>query len=185
MAEDKADQEMNNEEVVENVEATTEEVTDAKSESESSQNEQSPEEKYADLNDRFMRLYAEFDNFRRRTNKEKIDIIANANAGVLKDLLPIMDDFERAILNNENVDDIDAVKEGFNLIFNKTKSILESKGLKVMNTKGETFDSELHEAIANIPAPTDTEKGKVVDEMEKGYFLNDKVVRFAKVIVGQ
>lgn len=183
MAEDKVDQEVNNEEVVENVEATTDEATETQAET--SNSEQSPEEKYAELNDRFMRLYAEFDNFRRRTNKEKIDLIANANAGVLKDLLPIMDDFERAMLNNENVDDIAAVKEGFNLIFNKTKSILESKGLKAMNAKGETFDSELHEAIANVPATSDAEKGKVIDDVEKGYYLNDKVVRFAKVIVGQ
>jgi molecular chaperone GrpE len=147
--------------------------------------ELSAEEKYADLNDRFMRLYAEFDNFRRRTNKEKLDIISNANAGVLKDIIPILDDFERAILNNENVTDIDAVKEGFNLIFNKTKGLLESKGLKQMNAKGEVFDSELHEAIANVPAPLEDMKGKVIDDVEKGYFLNDKVIRFAKVVVGQ
>lgn len=147
--------------------------------------ELSPEEKYAELNDRFLRLFAEFDNYRKRTNKEKIDLITNANEGVLKDLLPVMDDFERAILNNESADDIAVVKEGFHLIFNKFKGILESKGLKPMNAKGESFDSELHEAIANIPAPSENDKGKVIDDVEKGYFLHDKVIRYAKVVVGQ
>lgn len=164
-----------NQESAENVEATEDTV----------KAELSPEEKYNELNDRFLRLYAEFDNFRRRTNKEKIDMIATGNAAILKDMLPIMDDFERAISNNENADDIAAVKEGFGLIYHKTKSILESKGLKVMHSKGEVFDSELHEAIANIPAPSPKEVGKVIEDVEKGYFLNDKVVRFAKVIVGQ
>ena len=147
--------------------------------------EKTPEEKYAELNDRFIRLYAEFDNYRKRSNKEKVDLISNANAGVLVDLLPIMDDFERAILNNENAPDIETVKEGFHLIFNKFKGILESKGLKPMQAKGEAFDSELHEAIANIPAPSDNEKGKVIDDVEKGYYLHDKVIRYAKVVVGQ
>lgn len=143
------------------------------------------EQKLAELNDRFLRLYAEFDNYRKRTNKEKVDIISNANAGILADLLPVMDDFDRAILNNQNADDIAVVKEGFQLIFNKFKSILESKGLKQMQAKGTAFDSELHEAIANIPAPSKKEVGKVIDDVEKGYYLNDKVIRFAKVVVGQ
>jgi len=147
--------------------------------------ELTPEEKIAELNDRFLRLYAEFDNYRKRTNKEKIDLISNANQGVLTDLLPIMDDFERAILNNETAEDIAIVKEGFHLIFNKFRGILEAKGLKAMNAKGESFDSELHEAIANVPAPSENEKGKVIDDVEKGYFLNDKVIRYAKVVVGR
>jgi molecular chaperone GrpE len=143
------------------------------------------EEKLAELNDRFLRLYAEFDNYRKRTNKEKVDIISNANAGILADLLPVMDDFDRAILNNQQADDITVVKEGFQLISNKFKSILEAKGLKQMQAKGTPFDSELHEAIANIPAPSKKEVGKVIDDVEKGYYLNDKVIRFAKVVVGQ
>lgn len=143
------------------------------------------EEKLAELNDRFLRLYAEFDNYRKRTNKEKVDIITNANAGILADLLPVMDDFDRAILNNQNADDVAIVKEGFQLIFNKFKGILEAKGLKQMQAKGTAFDSELHEAIANIPAPSKKEVGKVIDDVEKGYYLNDKVIRFAKVVVGQ
>lgn len=151
----------------------------------SASKEQTPEEKYAELNDRFIRLYAEFDNYRKRSNKEKVDLISNANAGILVDLLPVMDDFERAMLNNEKADDIEIVKEGFHLIFNKFKNIVESKGLKPMLAKGEAFDSELHEAIANVPAPSEAEKGKVIDDVEKGYYLHDKVIRYAKVVVGQ
>ena len=147
--------------------------------------EPTSEEKYAELNDRFIRLYAEFENFRRRSNKERLEVISSANAGLLKDLLPVLDDFERAIINNDQVTDIEIVKEGFALIQNKFKSILDSKGLKEMNAKGEPFDSELHEAIANIPVSEEEQKGKVIDDIEKGYYLNDKVIRFAKVVVGQ
>lgn len=143
------------------------------------------EEKYAELNDKYVRIHAEFDNFRRRTNKEKLDIMATANAGVLKEMLPIIDDFERAIANNANVDDVTSLKEGFQLIFNKFKTTLEQKGLKEMKVVGETFDSEVHEAIANIPAPKKKDKGKVIEAVEKGYYLNDKVIRYAKVVVGQ
>ena len=147
--------------------------------------EPTAEEKYAELNDRFIRLYAEFENFRRRSNKERLDVISSANAGLLKDLLPVLDDFERAMINNDQVTDVEIVKEGFALIQNKFKSILDSKGLKEMNAKGEPFDSELHEAIANIPVSEDNQKSKVIDDIEKGYYLNDKVIRFAKVVVGQ
>lgn len=146
--------------------------------------EQTQEEKYNELNDKFLRLYAEFDNYRRRTNKEKVELIANANEKLLLDLIPTIDDFERAITNNENVEDINAIKEGFILIYNKFKSALEAKGLKQMEAKGEAFDSDLHEAIANVPGD-ESQKGKVIDDVEKGYFLNEKVIRFAKVVVGQ
>lgn len=139
----------------------------------------------AALNDKYLRLYSEFDNYRKRTNKEKIDLIATAGAGVLKDLIVILDDFDRAAANNDQVSDPEILKSGFNLIHTKLKSILESKGLKPMQAKGEAFDSELHEAIANIPAPSDDLKGKVVDDVERGYYLNDKVIRYAKVVVGQ
>lgn len=144
-----------------------------------------PAAQVAALNDKYLRLYSEFDNYRKRTNKEKLDLIATASAGVLKDLVSIMDDFERAIANNENSNDIDALKEGFKLIHHKMRNTLESKGLKQMSSKGQPFDPELHEAIANIPAPVEELKGKVVDDVEKGYFLNDKVLRYAKVVVGQ
>ena len=143
------------------------------------------EDKYNELNDRYLRLHAEFDNFRRRTSKERIDLIGSASSGVLTDLLPVLDDFERAIESNQNADEIEGVKEGFNLIYNKFKGLLESKGLKKMVVTGETFDSEIHEAIANIPAPSKKLKGKIIEDIEKGYYLNDKVIRFAKVVVGQ
>lgn len=165
--------------------ASTEESVKENTENIETPIEPSADEKYAELNDKFLRLYSEFDNYRKRTNKEKIELISNASAGLMKDLIPVLDDFDRAILNNENVTEIDALKEGFNLIFSKFKLLLESKGLKQMNAKGEAFDSELHEAIANIPTEDDTLKGKVIDDVEKGYFLNDKVVRYAKVVVGQ
>lgn len=143
------------------------------------------EDKYNELNDRFLRLYAEFENYRRRSNKERLDLIATANAGLLKDLLPIMDDFDRAITNNSTATEIDSVKEGFNLIFNKFKNTIESKGVKQMEAKGQPFDSELHEAIANVPVTEENQKGKVIDDVEKGYILGEKVIRFAKVVVGQ
>lgn len=146
--------------------------------------ESSAEEKYNELNDKFLRLYAEFDNFRRRTVKEKADLIVNANEKLLLDLIPTLDDFERAIANNETVTDIEAIKEGFSLIYNKFKSTLESKGLKQMVAKGEDFNSDLHEAIANVPGDENM-KGKVIDDVEKGYYLNEKVIRYAKVVVGQ
>ncbi len=143
------------------------------------------EDKYNELNDKYLRIHAEFDNYRKRTNKEKIDIIGSANASLLKDLLPVMDDFERAMANNENIDDVQSMKEGISLIFNKFKTTLENKGLKPMIVDGEVFDADIHEAIANIPAPKKKLKGKIVEAVEKGYYLNEKVIRYAKVVVGQ
>jgi len=174
------------EELNEEVDATeTQNETTEPATEDAPEAEPTPEEKYNDLNDRFMRLYAEFDNFRRRTNKEKIELIATANASTIKDMIPILDDLERAMANNETAEDIASIKEGFHLIYMKTKNTLESKGLKPMVSKDEVFDSELHEAIANVPVEKSSDKGKVIDDVEKGYYLNDKVVRFAKVVVGQ
>ncbi len=135
-------------------------------------------------NDRYLRLYAEFDNFRRRTAKEREDARKSEGKDVIVALLPVLDDFDRAIRSMENSTDVTAVKEGVVLIQNKLKNVLSQKGLTEMQSIGAAFDPEIHEAITNIPAPTDDLKGKVVDEMEKGYYLNDKVARFAKVIVG-
>jgi molecular chaperone GrpE len=171
-----------NSDTVENQDETETEHTE---EADSQTIEESWEEKFLEMQDRFVRLHAEFDNFRKRTNKERIENIATANAGILKDLIPVLDDFERAISSNETAAEIQSVKEGFGLIYNKYKGILESKGLKPMHSKGEVFDSELHEAIANIPADSDDMKGKIIDDVEKGYTLHEKVVRFAKVVVGQ
>ena len=169
----------------EQVQETVAEETQTEETVEETVVEPTPEEKYAELNDKFLRLYSEFDNYRKRTNKEKLELISTASSGVIKDLVAVLDDFERAITNNETVEDTAALKEGFNLIHNKLKGILETKGLKPMISKGEVFDSELHEAIANIPAPSDDLKGKIVDDVEKGYYIHDKVIRYAKVVVGQ
>ena len=177
MSEEREEEKTIHEEV--NAQETTEQA------SEEMATEPTAEEKYAELNDKFLRLYSEFDNYRKRTNKEKVELISTANAGVLKDLIPVLDDFERAIANNETVEDAAALKEGFQLIFTKFKTTLENKGLKAMDAKGQSFDSELHEAIANVPAPTEELKGKIVDDVEKGYYLNEKVIRYAKVVVGQ
>lgn len=138
----------------------------------------------AELKDKYLRLYADFENFRRRTAKEKLEMISSASADVIKSVLPIVDDFERAKLSFESSTEIEALKEGVDLIYTKLYKTLEAKGLKSMDAKGEAFDAEIHESIAQFPAPTEDLKGKVIDEIEKGYYLNDKVIRYAKVIVG-
>ena len=141
-------------------------------------------EELATANDRYLRLYAEFDNFRRRTIKEREEARKMEGKDLMVALLPVLDDFDRALRSMEDASDVASVKEGVELIQNKLKNTLTQKGLKPMESIGNPFDAELHEAITNIPAPTEEWKGKVIDEMEKGYLLNDKVVRFAKVIVG-
>lgn len=151
--------------------------------------ERSPEQelqaKVNELNDKYLRLYAEYDNFKRRTAKEKIELQAMAGKDVIVSMLGILDDFDRAAKSIENAKDIEAVKEGVKLIHNKLKNSLVNKGLEEMKSVGEEFNSDIHEAITNIPAPSEDMKGKVVDEVEKGYYLNGKVIRFAKVVVGQ
>jgi molecular chaperone GrpE len=141
-------------------------------------------EELAQANDKYLRLYAEFDNFRRRTIKERAEARETEGKELLVSLLPVLDDFERAQRSIETAVDVAPVKEGVTLIQNKLKNILTQKGLKEMESIGAAFDADLHEAITNIPAPTDDLKGKVIDEMEKGYYLKDRVIRFAKVIVG-
>jgi len=143
------------------------------------------QEKAAELNDKFLRLYSEFDNFRKRTAKEKIEMSKTASEEVIADLLPVLDDFERAIKSTEDAKNCEAVKEGMNLIFSKFKGVLEKKGLKPIEAIGEAFDTDFHEAITYIPAPSDDLKGKVVDEVEKGYLLGEKVIRYTKVVIGQ
>ena len=138
----------------------------------------------AELKDKYLRLYADFENYRRRTAKEKLDLIGNANEGLLQALIPVVDDFERAMQSIDSTQDVAAVKEGVSLIYNKLFKTLEGKGLKPMVSKGEPFNADLHESVTQFPAPSDDLKGKVIEEIEKGYYLNDKVIRFAKVIVG-
>ncbi|HVD99183.1 MAG TPA: nucleotide exchange factor GrpE [Cytophagaceae bacterium] len=138
----------------------------------------------AELKDKYLRLYSEFDNFRKRTSKEKIDLAKTASEDVIKSLLPILDDFERAIKAIGDDEGSKFAKEGIEIIYHKLFKTLESKGLKTMVAVGQPFDVELHEAITQIPAPSEDLKGKIIDEVEKGYYLNDKVIRFAKVVTG-
>ena len=143
------------------------------------------EAEVADLKDRLLRQMAEFDNYRKRTMKEKADIILNGSAGVVTDILPVIDDLERAIANSAKSEDYTALKEGVELIYNKLMHILEQKGLQKISPKNEPFDTDFHEAIAMIPAPSEDLKGKVLDCAIDGYKLNDKVLRHAKVAVGE
>ena len=137
------------------------------------------EEKFAELNDKHLRLFAEFENFKKRTAKERMDLYKTAGESVLTALLPVLDDFERSIKANQKQED-----EGVVLIYNKLKSTLETKGLKAMDDPiGTELNTDYHEAITNIPAPSDDMKGKIIDVVEKGYFLNEKVIRYAKVVV--
>ena len=148
----------------------------------------SDEEKFkveaSEWQNKYLRLYAEFDNFKRRTSKERLELLQIAGKDVIVDLLPVLDDFERAQKSIEKATDIEAVKEGVKLVHHKLKNVLNNKGLKEMTSIGAEFDADVHEGITNIPAPSADLKGKVVDELEKGYYLNDKVIRFAKVIIG-
>lgn len=144
------------------------------------------EENLAELNDKYLRLFSEFDNYRKRTTKERLELLDTAAVAVINELLPVMDDFERAFKANEAKSEEDQSNmEGFKLIYNKLKNTLTRRGLEPMKSIGETFDTDFHEALTNIPAPSEDLKGKVVDEIEKGYILKGKVIRFAKVVVGQ
>ena len=143
------------------------------------------EAEVADLKDRLLRQMAEFDNYRKRTMKEKAEIILNGSAGVVTDILPVIDDLERAIANSAKSEDYNALKEGVELIYNKLMHTLEQKGLQKISPKNEPFDTDFHEAIAMIPAPSEDLKGKVLDCAIDGYKLNDKVLRHAKVAVGE
>ncbi len=145
--------------------------------------QQELEAKVVEQNDKYLRLYSEFDNYRKRTIKEKLDLIKTASEEMIISILPVVDDFERAITLMESATDIDAVKEGEKLIFSKLKSILEQKGLQEMKCIGEPFNADLQEALSQIPAASDDLKGTVADVIEKGYYLNEKVIRYAKVIV--
>lgn len=143
-------------------------------------NEQIEEQK-----DKYLRLSAEFDNYRKRTMKEKAELILNGGEKSISSILPIVDDFERALKNMETATDVAAVKEGVELIYNKFMSVLGQNGVKVVETKEQPLDTDYHEAIAVIPAPNEALKGKILDCVQTGYILNDKVIRHAKVVVGE
>lgn len=135
-------------------------------------------------NDKYLRLFAEFDNYKRRTSKERMDLFKSAGKDIITAMLPVLDDFERALKALPDNDETSGMKEGVILVQNKLNSILQQQGLKEMISLNENFNVDLHEAITGIPAPSDDLKGKILDELEKGYYLNNKVIRFAKVVVG-
>jgi len=138
------------------------------------------------LNDKYLRLYSEFDNFRRRTQKEKLELYKTAGEDIFKSLLPVMDDFERAKKSMEENKNYDSLKEGVDLIYNKLQNVFKANGLQSMESPvGKAFNSDFHEAITQVEAPSKKMKGKVVDEVEKGYLLKEKVIRYAKVVVGK
>lgn len=143
------------------------------------------EEEVAREKKEYLFLMAEFDNFRKRTLREKSEIIRNAGESVLKGLLPIMDDFERGLKAAAATDNAQAVEEGMTLIYNKLKKYLEQNGVKEFYQSDDTFDADRHEAISAVPVPDESQKGKILDTVEKGYMINDKVLRHAKVVVGQ
>ena len=143
------------------------------------------ETELADLKDKYLRLAAEFENYKRRTTKERADLFKTANQELMVALLPVLDDFDRARQHTQGTADSAALQNALDITYNKLNKTLEQKGLTPMNAKGGDFDAELHEAITQIPVPSDDLRGKIVDEIEKGYYLGDKVIRHAKVILGQ
>lgn len=184
-----------NEETVNEVEET---VETAENETANEPNEQeqpvemTPEERIASLEAQlekekkeYVFLMAEFDNFRKRTLKDKAEIIKNGAESAMRNILPIIDDFDRALQATATSEDVAAVREGVELIYNKFIKYLESNGVKEMTTTGETFDADIHEAVTTFPAPSEDLKGKIIDTVQKGYSINDKVLRHAKVVVGQ
>lgn len=181
------EQSVQNPEVDENVsqnEANTQEPQDGQEETIEARLART-ESEVAELNDRLLRQMAEFDNYRKRTLKEKAELILNGSAGVVTDILPVIDDLERAVSNASKSDDYNTLKEGVELIYNKLMHILGQKGLQKISPRNEPFDTDFHEAIAMIPAPDEESKGMVIDCAIDGYKLNDKVLRHAKVAVGQ
>ena len=180
MKKEQEEKELIKEEVEDQNETQTEQVNEEESDSK----EPSHEDQLNEAKDKYLRLYSEFENFRRRTSKEKWNLISTANKDLISDLIPVLDDFERAVSASKEKEDAKAFKEGVELIQNKLSKSLENKGLKKMKVKkGNKFDDEKHEAITQIPAAKKLE-GKVVDVIEAGYYLGETVVRFAKVVVG-
>lgn len=147
--------------------------------------EQLLEEELNDLRDKYVRLSAEFDNYRKRTLKEKMELTKSAGEGILLNIIPVVDDFERGMETMDKATDIDAVKKGVHLIYNKFQEFLKQSGVKEIEAKDKEFNTDEHDAVTKIPAPNEDLKGKVVDVIEKGYKLHDRVIRFSKVVVGE
>jgi molecular chaperone GrpE len=138
-----------------------------------------------ELKDKYLRQVAEFDNFRKRNARERLELIQTASKDVIVSLLDVLDDCDRAEKQLNTSEDLSTIKEGIQLIFNKLRNSLQAKGVKAMTSVGTVFDADQHEAITEVPVPNEELKGKVIDEVEKGYYLNDKIIRFAKVVVGK
>ena len=181
---DNQSQELENNEVKETPVEETSTETAAETTTENSV-EPSAEELVAEWKDKYVRLTADFENFRRQRNLERLELLKNASKDVIVGLLPVLDVFELAMKANETSEDIQAVKEGFALIYGKLMTELEKKGLKPMDSNGLPFNVDFHEAITEFPAPTEEQKNTVIDTPEKGYLLNDNVIRYAKVVVGK
>ena len=141
------------------------------------------EVEYQELNDKFIRLFSEFENYKKRTHKERLDLLDTASEKVISDILPVIDDYERAIKANETVENITVVKDGFELIYNKLLQILQKYSVEKIGATGEDFDTDIHEAIAHVPAQNENEKRKVIDVIQKGYRIKNKMIRYAKVVV--
>ena len=178
---DQVEENQPTEEVTE--EETTPEVEDTRTQEEKQLEDLT--DKVSELNDKYLRLSAEYDNYRKRTLKERMELTKTAGEGLLKGMLPVVDDFDRALSHLSEASDLDAVKEGIGLIYTKFQEYLKQNGVIEIEAKEADFDTDLHEAITNIPAPDESLKGKVIDCVEKGYKLNDKIIRFAKVVVGE
>jgi molecular chaperone GrpE len=178
--ENNGDGETADEKEADNGNGAKEEISDKKEE-----HTPSAEEKLAEMQDKYLRLSAEFDNYRKRTLKEKIELTKTAGESILVNILPVMDDFERAVKMVENAPDSKAMKEGIDLIYNKLRDFLKQNGIKEIESDNREFDTDLHEAVTSIPAPEKKMKGKVVDTIQKGYYLHDKVIRFSKVVIGE
>ena len=187
---------LKNEEVLEETAQTEENQQEEAAQAEGPATEQTVEEQLANMleeaqqmvreeKDKYLRLSAEFDNYRKRTLKEKAELIKNGGEKTLTAILPVLDDFERALKNMETSEETKAMKEGVELIFSKFQKILGQEGLQKIETEGQAFDTDFHEAIALIPAPTEDLKGKILDCVQTGYMLNEKVIRHAKVAVAQ
>ena len=191
MAEEKIKKEQEVEEVNETIESGQDAVEDKKEEKKEKKKDKSEKKieklktELADIKDKHMRLQAEFDNYRKRTLKEKMELVKSGGENVLSNILPVIDDFERALTAFEEMEDENPLKQGINLIYTKFQEFLKQNGIKEIEAKEQDFNVDLHEAVTKIPAPDKKLKGKVVDVIQKGYLLNEKVIRFSKVVIGE
>jgi molecular chaperone GrpE len=181
---------MSKEEITENEEKQGENIIEEKPKRKSKKTELQEQidqltQELTEAKDKYIRLYAEFDNYKKRTVKERLDLISTAGRDTISSFLPVLDDFDRAKKSADDEKTQEVFSEGVSLVYNKLQGLMSSKGVKAMESTGEAFDPDLHEAITEIPAPTEELKGKVIDTVEKGYFLNDKIIRHAKVVVGK